>query len=654
MTFSFRASSRMTSKFIYSSYFDSPDFFLKSIYSSYSNSSAFFIFNKSSSSSNSSKFVFFAYIMFYLINKSISSSIEFEFLLEACAASFPYIDQVQKNHRRLLLHLLLKQLFNFHLDIMSNHWFQNHHHTSENMISAEFKFSHITHEKTLKSVIHCEDCDRIVFVDKWINLTIDSSTIRQFIFFQMHQQLESQCVFVNRQRIQSARFVEKSRLLDELKVRLAKKRAKQQIEKTRLVKKHAKQQQIEQTRIAKKQKEVRLTTFACRRCSAKFSSNIKFHIHVQNHHQKFTKSANEIAKSTSNEPAISTSIAISASITFSATFSSTSESALLLTSSVSHSESISKFSFSNTLSATSIATSKKIFWIEIVSRSVIASKFSRFPVSTSKIKSKTLKIAAISCSPISPSSFSQKSTSKHQKSYFIIEDLFEMFAEKRTKSDQSHIRKIEFFSRVFRQFKITFYFRSAINQSKSITQNSKTSNSRSFQQHTSAESNRIKFILSKWSEKSINLFYKTSTFFCLRISEISNISPYKMPSISRFQSMVAFCKLMIRLSVSIQVFSSFFHVCRICCDTFESNNDLHRHLRAIHFDHASRHEFEKHRALERNVMTRRFLTLWWRNGPVFLLFSCITNRFLMDGSHVLVTRHNENVVIFFRWWHLLR
>ena len=654
MTFNFRTFNRMTSEFIYSNYFDSSDFFLKFIYSNYSDSSAFFILNKSSSFSSSSKFVFFAYIMFYLISKSINFSIEFEFFLETCVVSFFYIDQIQKNYRRLLFHLLFKQLFNFHFDIMSNHWFQNHHHTFENMISTKFKLFHIIHEKTFKSVIHCENCDKIVFVDKWINLTIDNSTIKQFIFFQMHQQFESQCVFVNKQRIQLARFVEKSRFFDEFKARLIKKRAKQQIEKTRLIKKHAKQQQIEQVRIAKKQKKIRLTTFACKRYNAKFSNNIKFHIHVQNHHQKSTKFANEIAKSTSNEFAIFISIAIFASITFFATFSSTNESALLFTLFVNHSKSISKFSLSNTSFVTSIATSKKISWIEIVSRSIIASKFSRFSVFTSKIKSKTLKIATISCLSTSSLSFFQKSTSKHQKFYYIIENLFEMFVEKRTKSNQSHIKKIEFFSKISRQFKITFYFKFAINQNKSIIQNSKTSNSKNFQQHTFAKSNRIKFIFNKWFEKSINLFYKTSTFFCLRIFEISSISLYKMSNISRFQSMIAFCKFMIRLSVSIQIFSSFFHVCRICCDIFESNNDLYRHLRAIHFDHAFRYEFEKHRTFERNVMTRKFLIFWWKNRFVFLFFSCIFNKFLMNESHVFVTRHNENVVIFFRWWHLLR
>ena len=52
------------------------------------------------------------------------------------------------------------------------------------------------------------------------------------------------------------------------------------------------QKQVEKVRITKKRKK----TFACKRCFIKFSSNTKFHQHIQNHHQKkFAKSANEFA-----------------------------------------------------------------------------------------------------------------------------------------------------------------------------------------------------------------------------------------------------------------------------------------------------------------------------------------------------------------------
>ena len=174
-----------------------------------------------------------------------------------------------------------------------------------------------------------------------------------------------------------------------------------------------------------------------------------------------------------------------------------------------------------------------------------------------------------------------------------------MFVEKRTKSGSLHTKKIEFSLKISRQSRITSYFRPAANQSKPVSQSSKSRNPRSFQQHTSAKSNRAKSIPSKCSEKSAILSYKKSTFSRLPTSEISSILPYKMPVISdRLQR--SSTRVPFNISASP-------HACRICSGTFGSNNGLHRHLRAIHFDHAPRHGSEKHRAPGRNIMTRRFL-----------------------------------------------
>ena len=429
----------------------------------------------------------------------------------------------------------------------------------------------------------------------------------------------------------------------------------------------------DETRIEKKQKEARLTIFACRRCSAKFPSNIKLHQHVQNHHQKKTeKSASEIAKSTSSESAIITSseIVIStflftstakpvtisiAELTFSATSSSSSEPASVLTSSISQSESIFDISLSLDSSVTSISTSegalsssatstpiatsrKQIFWAEIVSRSVIASKTSRLSISTSRSVSVCTETASNICSSTSPQTFSRNSASKHQKFYLTIEDLFEMFDGKLKRMNllhiKQHIKKIEFFPKIFYQSKITSYFSSAANQSKTISQSSKTSNSRSFHQHMLAEA--IRNTLSKWSEKSIILSYKTSTFShrpsTPSVSEISNVSSYKLTRIFR-------CKFVIcpSFSSAFNVIFVFSHVCRICSDTFGSNNDLHRHLRAIHFCQASRHDSEKLRAPGRNTMTWRFLICWRRNRSFSYFFSCITIRFLEEW--IACSRH---------------
>ena len=282
------------------------------------------------------------------------------------------------------------------------------------------------------------------------------------------------------QKQKENRQVEKTRLIKKHAKRFAEQNRieKTRTEEIRLIKKRVEffqQQKIEQTRIAKKQFEI----FACKRCNAKFFNNIKFHIHVQNHHQKkIEKFANEFAKTTSIAIfasiifsftsktkfvtitiSESTSKAMITMFTFFATFSSSSESTLMFTSFSSQSKSISKFSLSDTSFViskqsfiASTATSKtQIFWIEIVSRSIIASKFSRLSIFTSKSISNALKIATIVCSFISSFIFSQKSVSKHQhqKFYFIIDDLFEMFAEKRSQSDLLHIKKRASFSNVF-------------------------------------------------------------------------------------------------------------------------------------------------------------------------------------------------------------
>ena len=112
---------------------------------------------------------------------------------------------------------------------------------------------------------------------------------------------------------EEARLAEAARLAEE--ARMAKKRAERllhhQAEKARLVKKRAEQQQAEQARVAREQKEARLTTFACRRCSAKFPSNTKLHNHVQDHHhKKSTKPESDTSISSPPSPITPSEIAI--------------------------------------------------------------------------------------------------------------------------------------------------------------------------------------------------------------------------------------------------------------------------------------------------------------------------------------------------------
>ena len=224
---------------------------------------------------------------------------------------------------------------------------------------------------------------------------------------------------------------------------------------------------------------------------------------------------------------------------------------------------ISKFSLFDTSFSRSFATSKNLSSIETISRSMISSIRLRFSTTTSKNVSKMTKIASMICSSISSSIFSRNSISKHQKQkfYFTINDLFRMFVKKFKKINFLRIRyfikKNKSFSKFFNQIKIIFYFKFAVNQNKSISQNSKISNSRNFRQRMFAKMTRIKslFSIKTTSKKSI-------------------VSLYKMSSIFRITFMIEFSKFSIKIIYLQIFFQIFFNVCRICNDIFKLNIDL--------------------------------------------------------------------------------
>ncbi|KAG7007913.1 hypothetical protein G7Y79_00008g025510 [Physcia stellaris] len=286
------------------------------------------------------------------------------------------------------------------------------------------------------------------------------------------------------------------------------------------------------------------------------------------------------------EPAVTTP---SETVTPPATPPPPSEPALMLTPPISQSEPTTDNSLPMTPPATPIATPKKpISWAEIASRPVIAPKPSRLPIPTPKIIPKALETAAVICPPTPPPTPPQKPTAKHQKPYLTIEDLFEMFAEKSMKLGLLDTKKTESSPKVSYQAKITSYFRSAANQSTSISQGSKTPNPKSFRQLMPAEMIRTKSLtpVTTMPEKSAILPCKSSTFSRLPSSEISSVSPYKSPRISRCKSSI--CPPPLSTSRASFGISASCHACRICNVAFGFHNRLHRHLRAIHFDQATR------------------------------------------------------------------
>ncbi|KAG6986395.1 hypothetical protein G7Y79_00104g101520 [Physcia stellaris] len=463
----------MASESIYSSYSDSPEFSYNQPVSS--------ILKKSSSPSSSPKSVSFAYTM----------------------------------------HDFLEPTSPYQRISLTDNWPYQYPTVSE-MKDAELFMAEDTRSDKRRQIVGCFYCHFVVFVDKWhyinplqahFDVCSNCPCVQDY-----KEKLEDKTLSVEIDRIakehlnrallriaqkqEEDRQVEKARLTKKHAERLAEQDRieKTRAEKIRLAKERAEllqQQKAEQARIAKKQSEA----FACRRCSAKFPNNIKFHIHVQDHHQK------KVEKSAS-EPAETTPIAVSAPVTFPstpkaepvtittsepapkavatmptspATPSSPSEPTLVLTSSPSQSKPTSKPSFPDTSpvipkqsSTAPTATPRtQISWAEIASRSIIASKPSRLPISTPKPVPNALETAAVACPSTSPPTSPQKPVPKHQhqKSYLTIDDLFEMFAEKRPQSNLLHTKKRASSPSVssLHQTSITSYFRPAANQSRPIS-----------------------------------------------------------------------------------------------------------------------------------------------------------------------------------------
>ena len=244
---------------------------------------------------------------------------------------------------------------------------------------------------------------------------------------------------------------------------------------------------------------------------------------------------------------------------------------------------IATFNCSFVFSFIFFATSRnQIFSTKTVSRFVSSS--SNFSIATHKITSKSMKKLSVNSFTFSISFF-RTFVSKHQKFYFIIDDLIRMFHEKFKSFDlRQHQKKFSFSqyfdinlfrrSRFFMyQSRIIFYFMFAINQKTSINQNLKNSNSKNFQQHTFAKSiSFCRFVLSK---KSIISSYKKLNIFYISLQ-------------SKFSSRFLFAWFRFTFTFSFAfsfTFSSFFrfrisnHVCCICFDHFSFRNDLFNYLR---------------------------------------------------------------------------
>ena len=236
----------------------------------------------------------------------------------------------------------------------------------------------------------------------------------------------------------------------------------------------------------------------CKHCEKIFESNNKFHEHVRQHHAKKIVNASKRNFNRKRNKISSTISTISQTI--SSIISSTTTSKFSISRSITSSELSRNASFISL--SISFETSTSMF-----RKSVISSMRSRLSLFTFKRISKFAKIASINCSFISLAT-SSSWFRKSQKLYFTIDDLIRMFREKFNSFDlQQHQNRCLFSqsfdarSFIIYQSKIIVYFLSAINQKTSISQNLKNSNSKNFQQRTSAKTIRFVLFVTSMSDR---------------------------------------------------------------------------------------------------------------------------------------------------------
>ena len=196
-----------------------------------------------------------------------------------------------------------------------------------------------------------------------------------------------------------------------------KKRRTKQIEEARLIKN-------EVIRIVK-EKTIRLTAkaFACKRCIVKFFNNTQLHCHIRDRHAKKSK-------------------------IFSFTFTFTSQ---------------------TFISSSVFSSSKSISWIEVISRSMTSSKFSRISLSTALF---ILSLISSHSSILQIFKLINNITKSFFITYFTMQNLYIKFHDK-LKFSSFFVKQIRlsfafFFEQMrFRQMRIISYFKSVDNNQSS-------------------------------------------------------------------------------------------------------------------------------------------------------------------------------------------
>ena len=253
------------------------------------------------------------------------------------------------------------------------------------------------------------------------------------------------------------------------------------------------QQQIDENRIEKKRQEtekIKAEIFACRRCSVKFSNNIKLHQHICDHHTKKSKFVVSNSFTTFSQSII---------FLFDSSKSATQSKILSF---------ISSFTFSISIFSSPF-TSKRVISSKISSLSGSAPEFVSKHSENTFICSFTSSFISQKSATMRPTFLFKSIFKTSSKFYLTIDDLFSMFVEKDMRAKLFAIQNSFFSSDIFvlRQTRIISYFLLVIKSTKfenftsvydSIKQSIRISSSRSF-------SSRFSF--------SIRFLFSTSFYF---------------------------------------------------------------------------------------------------------------------------------------------
>ena len=313
----------------------------------------------------------------------------------------------------------------------------------------------------------------------------------------------------------------------------------------------------------------------CKQCAEAFESKNKLHEHIRQHHVKPSKEVVKDASGRSSdreEDKISPTISSTTSPTTSPTTSSTTSTSTPPTTP----KTTPKFSISRPVTPPERPRNPPTPLAIPAAMAPLTPNRSSLPLPTLKSIPKRVETASTTCPLPTPPATPSKLRKSISKPHLTIDDLVRMFREKLRPFDLPQHQNRRSSSqcsgaRQSYQSRITAYFLPAANQKPPISQGLKSPKSKSFQQHTSAES--LSLYRSALPEKSVFSSYKMADIFYI------SLQPTFSSRFSFLQSRFSFAWSSHIASSSLESSSSDLHVCCSCFDHFSFRHDLFNYRR---------------------------------------------------------------------------